>query len=473
MRQRQLGFALAWITLAVLSMGADAPKSAGPFGVPDDEAIGKATRLIKQTFAQDYFSATTFPQRSALAQRLLKEAQETSDNTPVRYVLLCEARDIAAKAADAPTACRAIDLLAQFYGVAPGEMTVAALSTASRVALTPENQEALFRSGIGAADQALLRDEYELAGRLATLAEAAATKTRKIVLITEAQEKQKEIAWAAKEFAGAKSALELLTTKPDDADAKAAAGRFKCLVKNDWEHGLPLLIDCSDATFKLLAEKDQAAASADAKVQAAIGDQWWDLGDKYLQHARLSCRSRAVYWYRKSVAKLSGLPKTIAQKRIDETDVLSLREMHLEPGLSAEIFDDAKFGKLFDHRVDAQIDFEWPQAGRENVPRGTFSIRWTGQLRVPAAGRYLFLLQVNEAAKIYIDDKLVLEEPKGAQKRKPTTATTKLSEGLHAIRIEYFDTGGLAKIHLQWQPPGAKAEEVIPARAFVHDSSAR
>jgi hypothetical protein len=44
-----------------------------------------------------------------------------------------------------------------------------------------------------------------------------------------------------------------------------------------------------------------------------------------------------------------------------------------------------------------------------------------------------------------------------------------LTEGLHPIRIDFWDTGGLAKIHLKWQPPGAKAEEVIPDRAFVHE----
>ena len=476
MRRCQLGLCFTALFLSALCFAADCPadktadvRAVAPFGVPDEEAIAKAARLIKQTFAQEYYSATTLPQRSALAQRLLKEALDTADDSPVRYVLLCESRDLAAKSADGPTACRAIDLLAQVYGVAPGEMTLAALSTASRVALTPQSQESLTRSALNAVDQALVRDDYDLAARLAALAESTAKPTKKLILITDAQDKQKEVTWAAGEFAQAKTALETLTTKPDDPTAKAAAGRFKCLVKNDWNHGLPLLLECADPTFKLLAEKDQAAATAGPKVQAEIGDQWWDLGDKYLQRARLACRTRAVYWYKLAAPKLAGLPKTIAEKRIDETDLLRLRDMHLEPGLLAEIFEDAKFGKPFDHRTDAQLDFEWPHIGREGIPRESFSIRWTGQLRAPATGRYTLLLFVNEGAKIFINDKLALEEPKGTQKHKPTTAILKLTEGLHPIRIEYWDTGGLAKIRLLWQPPGAKAEEVIPAKALVHE----
>jgi len=468
MRPRQSGFRLAALLLALLSIAADHPKSPSSFGVPDDDAIAKATRLIKQTFAQEYFSATTLPQRSALAQRLLKEAKDTTDNPSVRYVLLTESRDLAAKSADAPTACRAIDLLAQIYGVAPGEMTIAALSTASRIALTPQNQESLTRSALTAADEALSRDDYELAARLATLAQTAALKTKKILLSTDAEDKQKEIAWAASEFAKAKTALETLTTKPDDPASKSAAGRFKCLVKNDWDHGLALLMDCDDPTFKLLAEKDQAAATAGAKVQAEIGDQWWDLGDKYLGRARLACESRAVHWYRKAAPKLAGLPQTLARQRIAQTDLLELRALHLEPGLSGEVFDDNKFEKSIDHRTDAKIDFEWPHNERPGLPKDAFSIRWIGQLRAPTTGSYTLLLLVNEGAKIYIDDKLVLDEPKGTQKRKPTTATIKLTQGMHPIKIEYWDTGGLSKIHLRWQPPGA-AEEAIPASAFVHE----
>jgi hypothetical protein len=467
MRLRQLGTWVVILLLTSILLAADKPSP--PFGVPNDDAIAKATKLIKQTFAQEYGAAATLPQRAALAQRLLKEAIDTRDDTPARYVLLCEARDLAAKAADAPTACRAIDLLAQMYGVAPGEPTVTALFNASRIALTPQSQESLARSAIAAADQALSRDEYDVAARLAALAEAAAMKTKKIVLLTDAQDKQQEVNWASQEYMRAKTAFDVLTIKPDDPTAKAAAGRFKCLVKNDWEHGLPLLLDGADAQFKTLAERDQAAITAGASVQCEIADQWWNLGDQYLQRARLACRTRAAHWYKMASPKLTGLPKTLAEKRLEELDLMRLRELHLEPGLGAEIFEGQQFDKLLTQRTDTQLNFEWPAGKRDDLPRDNFSIRWTGHLRAPATGKYTLLLYVNEGAKVYLDDKLVLEEPKGSQKRKPTQATITLTEGPHPIKIEFWDTGGLAKIRLLWQPPGTKVEEIIPAKAFVHE----
>jgi hypothetical protein len=467
MRGRQLGSWLLTLFLPAFLIAAEKP--VGPYGVPDDDAVVKATKLIKQTFAQDYVAATTLPQRATLAKRLLKEAVDTRDDTPARYALLCEARDLAAKSADAPTACRAIELLSQTYGVASGEMTVAALSNVSRVALTLPSQEALAHSAIAAADQALSRDDYDVAARLAALGEAAAIKTQKIVLLTDAQEKRREITWASQEYARAKSAMEVLTTRPDDADAKAAAGRFKCLVKNDWEHGLPLLLEGADAQFKALAERDQAAITAGAAMQYEIAEQWWTLGDQYLQRARLACRGRAAHWYKLAGPKLTGLPRTLAEKRLEEIDLMRLREMHLEPGLGGEVFEGQQFDKFLTVRIDPQLNLEWPAGKREDLPKENFSIRWTGHLRAPATGKYVLMLHVNDGAKIYLDDKMILEELKGSRKTKAAQTTLTLTEGPHPMRVEFWDSGGQAKIRLLWQPPGAKTEEIIPAKAFVHE----
>jgi hypothetical protein len=472
MRMRQLGPSLLAIlliaTTRALAADPTPDKPTPPFGVPADDALAAATALVKRTYAQDYAAATTLPLRTLLAQRLLKEALDTKDDTPARYILLCESRDLAARAADAPTACRAIDTLAKFYGVSPGEMTVAALSAAARVALTPQSHESLVRSALAAADAALARDDYTVATRLAAVAESVAAKAQRLVLLTDAQDKVKEITWAANEYAQAKAALETLATRPNDAAARSTAGRFKCLVKNDWDHGLPLLVDGSDAKLKLLAERDQAALTAPSDIQKKIGDDWWTFGEQYLARARLACRTRAAYWYQRAVPKLAGISLTTVQQRLDEFDQARLRDQNLQPGLAAEIFADKQFTKPWHKQVDPRLDFDWPKP-RTTVPKDDFSVRWTGYLRAPAAGKYTLGLLVNDGARVYLDDQLALEEPKGTQKRKPTQATLTLTAGLHPLRIEFWDTGGLAKIHLYWRTPGSTADEVIPAKAFVHE----
>jgi hypothetical protein len=474
MSTRQLGSSLLVVLLTTtLTFAADvaSEKPAPPYGVPADEAVAAATALVKRTYAQDYATANTLQLRALLGRRLLKEALDTKDDTPARYVLLCESRDLSARAADAATACRAIDTLARLYGVAPGEMTVGALSAAARVELRPQAHEVVVRCALAAADGALARDDYAVASRLAAVAESVAARAQRVVLLTDAQDKAKEITWAANEYAQAKSAIETLAIRPDDPSARSTAGRFKCLVKNDWEHGLPLLLEGSDATLKLLAERDQAALTAPADIQKKIGDDWWTFGDQYLARARLACRTRAAYWYGRAVPKLSGISLTSVRQRLDEIDLARLRAQNLQPGLAAEIFADRQFGKSWQTQVDPKLDFDWSKP-RTAVPKDDFSVRWTGYLRVPAAGRYTLGVLVNDGAKVYLDDQLALEEPHGTQKRKPTQAALTLTAGLHPIRVEFWDTGGLAKIHLYWRAPGGQADEIIPAKAFVHEIGA-
>src|SRR5687767_5021849 len=107
--------------------------------------------------------------------------------------------------------------------------------------------------------------------------------------------------------------------------------------------------------------------------------------------------------------------------------------MRLAPGLAAEFFE-GEFGKPLEKRVDGQIDFDWPRAPGEGLPADNFSVRWTGQLRAPAAGKYGLFLYVNEGARVWVDEKLVLEEVKGSNKRKPAQAPITLTEGMHALR---------------------------------------
>ncbi|HEY7119768.1 MAG TPA: PA14 domain-containing protein, partial [Tepidisphaeraceae bacterium] len=109
---------------------------------------------------------------------------------------------------------------------------------------------------------------------------------------------------------------------------------------------------------------------------------------------------------------------------------------------------------------------------RPGLPRDNFSIRWTGYLRVPATGKYTLGLLANEGARVYLDEQLAVEEPKGANKRKPTQNTVSLTEGLHPLRVEFWDGGGLSRLRLFWRPPGSNADEIVPARAFVHEIGA-
>ncbi|MCE9554895.1 MAG: hypothetical protein K8T91_16190, partial [Planctomycetes bacterium] len=138
--------------------------------------------------------------------------------------------------------------------------------------------------------------------------------------------------------------------------------------------------------------------------------------------------------------------------------------------LRAELFDDIKLSHRVATRTDRAVDFDWGlEPAAENLPRDNFAIRWTGQLNVPRKGQYTLVVNVNSAVRIFLGGKQVLDELDGTHKRSGVKVALTLEEGLQPIRIEYWDTGGEAKIKLQWIMPGETRETPIPASAFCHD----
>jgi len=76
--------------------------------VPSDAAQQAAVRLIEEVYGKEHAHAKTSTAKTALANKLLKEAAESEDLTN-RYVLLRVARDMATQAGDAETAVRAVE----------------------------------------------------------------------------------------------------------------------------------------------------------------------------------------------------------------------------------------------------------------------------------------------------------------------------------------------------------------------------
>jgi DNA-binding beta-propeller fold protein YncE len=102
-------------------------------------------------------------------------------------------------------------------------------------------------------------------------------------------------------------------------------------------------------------------------------------------------------------------------------------------------------------RQDPAIDFTWgngsPGGG---VPADGFSVRWQRTVWFEA-GIYRLTVQVDDGVRLWIDDRLVIEEW-----RDPQAATVSvhraLSAGYHQVRLEYYEATGAAQVHLSWAP---------------------
>src|SRR6185436_6999824 len=97
----------------------------------------------------------------------------------------------------------------------------------------------------------------------------------------------------------------------------------------------------------------------------------------------------------------------------------------------------------------AAIDFNdavesWPVAyGFPAVGADQFSVRWTGQIRVPVGGIYVFQTLSDEGVRLFINNVQVINNWTPHSTQTTNTGASNLTAGqLYDIRLEYFDLTG-------------------------------
>lgn len=117
---------------------------------------------------------------------------------------------------------------------------------------------------------------------------------------------------------------------------------------------------------------------------------------------------------------------------------------------SAQYFSDMNLGRQVLTRTDSAVNFNWG-SGRPalQVPTDRFSARWTGSFNF-VGGNRTFTVTADDGVRLYVDGRLILDK----WINQPATTynqTISLSEGVHTVRLEYFENGGQAVAKLSWR----------------------
>jgi beta-glucosidase len=150
-----------------------------------------------------------------------------------------------------------------------------------------------------------------------------------------------------------------------------------------------------------------------------------------------------------------------------------------EEGLRGEYFNNpALQGAPMLTRTDPRIDFDLDRvnpvlapalaatvAGLDSGLGGKYSIRWSGTLKPPAAGRYRLQVSIDrcfdckghDGYRLWVDgDKLLDDDGSsdGSGEKRPNAATLDWKNAeAHPIRLELLHTGEDEGIHLLWEAP--------------------
>ena len=104
-------------------------------------------------------------------------------------------------------------------------------------------------------------------------------------------------------------------------------------------------------------------------------------------------------------------------------------------------------------RSDAAVDFDWgngsPIPGV--IGENRFSVRWSRNMRF-AGGQWRFKTSTDDGVRLWVDGDLVIDQWRAMQ-GETHEATLLLQEGVHRVKMEYFELEGVARARLIVESP--------------------
>jgi hypothetical protein len=303
--------------ILALTLGLVAAAQEKRLPVPDAAQIKEAEKSVKELFKAEYAKKTA-GDRSALAKLLLNAA--TSQSNPAeKWVCLNQAQELAIQAIDWDIALDAVQQTTLAFEVDGPALKSAVLEKAAKSVRLAEDVIKIAERYLKLADEFLRQDGLEGAEKALAAAQPLVKKAANPGLTAQAAAKGKEIADIKSGLEKSKKSREALAKNPDDPAANLEYGLFLCMVRGQWDKGLPHLARGTEGPFRTAATRELGAPES-AADRASLGDFWWDLGEKDAPN-RNAARSRAMFWYERSLAGLDGLVKVRAEKRLTEGEV--------------------------------------------------------------------------------------------------------------------------------------------------------
>lgn len=102
-------------------------------------------------------------------------------------------------------------------------------------------------------------------------------------------------------------------------------------------------------------------------------------------------------------------------------------------------------------RVDEKIDFSWTLYPPEKyLQLDNYSVRWSGKIRSPHSGKFKIGLSGNDGFRLYINNKLLIDNWKKQTYSTLLTNFNFKADSLYDIQVEFFEPVGNAHIKLIW-----------------------
>lgn len=303
---------------------------AGQEPTPSDVDLALARGTFQQHYERELGSRKP-EDRRRLAHNLVTRARAESTESALRYVLLDEARQIAAEIGELHLALEAVLELDERFEVPERTLRLGVLES-----IPKGLQRGLLAASLAHAHHMVAREfaregKFERAEKALEEALALARRSRLKNLIRALREKEDRL----EDFAVEHARIQLLEPEIEAGTAgpetNLAVGLHRAARLGDWESALPLLATGSDAVLRVLADADQMQPDG-VQSRMMLAFQWIRHASKEKEAAiREALLRRGEYWLLMAGDGAETGDLELINQELDELAPLLTPDVLIEP----------------------------------------------------------------------------------------------------------------------------------------------
>lgn len=105
-------------------------------------------------------------------------------------------------------------------------------------------------------------------------------------------------------------------------------------------------------------------------------------------------------------------------------------------------------------RWENSIDFDWMGGSPDRaIDNDNFSARWTRRVQFDA-GNYRFFATMDDGMRVWLNNELIIDGWRDSQEH-TMTVDRFVPAGVHNLRVEFFEAGGMAVARFRWELIGS------------------
>lgn len=135
-------------------------------------------------------------------------------------------------------------------------------------------------------------------------------------------------------------------------------------------------------------------------------------------------------------------------------------------GMRGEYFNNIDLAGAPLKRIDANVDFAWPDEPAPGVRADGFSVRWTGRMQSLVSGTVTLFTSSADGVRLWLGGTLLIDNWTDHATTENSVTVTLQAGQLYDLKVEFYNVSGEARIQLAWAAAGLQRQAIPSAQLY-------